>query len=483
MKTFSIVSAFTKSSRGIGFKNTLPWNFPEDMKHFNRITTGTVTHPKTNAVVMGRKTFESLPKKFRPLPNRYNVVISSTMNYDLEGHSDYWICNSFDKALTELVQSKNINDIFVIGGETLWKETINHEQCGKIIATEIDDQENPIECDRFFPKIPYHFRLTNKVVGKDQSLSFLTYENCKDTNSDENQYVDLLKDIIENGEEIDGRNGKVISVFGSPQHKFDLRKGFPLLTTKRMPFDIIIKELLFFIRGDTDAKSLDKEGVRIWNGNTTREFLDQRGLSHYKVGDMGPMYGWNWRHFGSSYESCDTNYEGKGFDQLHHLLDNIVNNPSSRRLLLTTYDPSKVQESVLAPCHGLTIQFNVSNDNKYLDCKMYQRSVDTALGYPFNIASYAAFTAIIGHVTNLTPRYLYMTLGDTHLYESHIEKVKRHFDRTPLKFPKMEITKSFENTTSTSTEDRIKFLENLTYKDFELKDYAYYPGIKMDMIA
>ena len=195
---------------------------------------------------------------------------------------------------------------------------------------------------------------------------------------------------------------------------------------------------------------------------------------------MGPMYGWNWRNFGAEYDGCDSVYMGCGYDQLRNLIDTIINDPNSRRLLLTTYDPSKVSQSVLAPCHGLVVQFNVSQ-SKYLDCKMFQRSVDTALGYSYNVASYAALMHIIGIATGLTPRNLFMTLGDTHIYEQHIEKVKKHFDRNPMNYPTLHYKGSIDM--STDIDAKIKWMENLKPEDFELKDYHYYPGIKMDMVA
>lgn len=511
MNRFSIISAFTKGNRGIGYKNGLPWKIKEDMDWFKKITTQTYPeYPDGNSVIMGRNTWDSLPEKFKPLPDRYNYVLTrrksnfttnSNQNVYAEDsdpkYKNTCYINRFDFVTNNCFISTHGLKLkhFVIGGQQLYEQTINMPECEELFITEIDENvylsnsdskgnstPKSIQCDAFFPEIPKHFRKVKEISGKTPGVTFQIWKNLRYPESSENQYISMLKKILKEGELTKGRNGNVLSLFGDFQHKFDLREGFPLLTTKRMPFDVIIKELLFFIRGDTDAKILSEDGVHIWDGNTTREFLDQRGLKGYPEGDMGPMYGWNWRNFGAEYQGCDINYAKQGYDQLYHLIDAIVNDPNSRRLLLTTFDPSKVQQSVLAPCHGLVVQFNVS-DWKYLDCKMYQRSVDTALGYPFNIASYAAFMHIVSHVTDLTPRYLYMTLGDTHIYENHTDKVTRHFDRHPLKYPSLEIHKSFESTESTTTKDRIKYLESLKASDFELKDYNYYPGIKMEMVA
>lgn len=470
---FSLIVAMGKSNRGIGSQNGLPWKIKEDMDWFKKVTTSNCG----TSVLMGRNTWESIPKKFRPLPDRNNIILSSKLyGIDTKDENVKYV-KSIHEALS-IVQ--NDSKLFVIGGQKLYEEAINMLECDELYITEVDDSLIKKECDTFFPEIPKYFKETSVIPGNTEGVTFKIYKNISDVNSDEMQYINTLKYIIDKGEWKSGRNGRVVSVFGDVQHKFDLTKGFPLLTTKRMPFDLIIKELLFFIRGDTNAKNLSKQGVKIWDGNTTREFLDNRGLSGYNEGDMGPMYGWNWRHFGAEYKGANACYLNCGFDQLSYLINCIVKDPSSRRLLLTTYDPSKVEQSVLAPCHGLTIQFNVSD--KYLDCKMYQRSVDTALGYPFNIASYAAFVHVIAKVCGLKPRWLYMTLGDTHLYEQHLEKVKRHFDRIPLKMPTLQI-KDPEESDLIDVNSRIRWMEALTCDDFKLENYNYYPGIKMDMVA
>jgi len=494
---FSIVAAYTKSNRGIGFRNELPWRIKEDMNWFKNITTQSYPDGEDgNVVIMGRKTWESLPSK--PLLNRQNYVLSHSFmtndtgeecNHTMKdnGYSDTkWInsINCVTDGMDKIESSKSYK-YFVIGGQTVYEQTISHPECEKLYITEIDDdicktsKGEKIVCDTFFPEIPKHFVKTQEILGKTPGVKFQIYESLHNPNSSEYQYINMLNQILEHGELTTGRNGKVLSIFGDFQHKFDLREGFPLLTTKRMPFDIIMKELLFFIRGETNAKLLSEQNVHIWDDNTTRKFLDDRNLTSYSVGDMGPMYGWNWRHFGTTYRGCNESYKDEGFDQIKNLIHTIISDPNSRRLLLTTYDPSKVHESVLAPCHGLIIQFNVSN-GQYLDCKMYQRSVDTALGYPFNIASYAAFMHIISRATGLEPRYLYMTLGDTHIYDSHIEKVKRHFDRLPMKYPKLQI---LTYPKGDMLNDRLTWIECLKPSDFILKDYHYHPGIKMEMIA
>jgi dihydrofolate reductase/thymidylate synthase len=361
----------TEKTRGIGFKNRLPWpKLKADMEFFASITTKTASSDKLNAVIMGRHTWDSIPPKFRPLPNRLNVIITSTLK-QLQDHKDTVYVGSLDQALQYCYSSAVIEDTYVIGGQQVYADAINRLDCSKLLLTKVDGD---YECDRFFPNVPGWMRLTDskRVVSDGISLNFETYDNIADPNSDELQYTALLKEIVETGESKDGRNGKTLSIFG-PQHIFDLQKGFPLLTTKKMFFDGIVKELIFFLRGETDANILSNQGVKIWNENSTREFLDSRGLKHYKVGDIGPMYGFNFRFFGAPYEGCDANYASKGYDQLWHLVNSLVNDKNSRRHLMTTFNPATVSQSVLAPCHGLTIQFNVRSTGE-LDCKMYQRS-------------------------------------------------------------------------------------------------------------
>lgn len=464
MKDFTIICAYDKKTRGIGFSNKMVWNCPEDMKFFS-----SATHQ--SCVIMGNKTWHSL--KCNPLVGRINIVITTYVpvaQCDYGAHVKF--VSSFKKALK--YAQTTIREIFVIGGTQVYQTAIQHPNCSKLYLSEIDNTHFNYEFDRFFPELPKQFRIASaKQISV--RLVMYTYVNMWDKKSPENQYISMIRRIMHDGDERKGRNGIVKSVFGDFNHTFDLRKGFPLLTTKRMHINIIIKELLFFIRGDTNTKKLHNDGVKIWDKNTTRKFLDARGLEHYKIGDMGPMYGFNWRHFGADYKGCDVDYTGKGIDQLMALIHNIKHNPLSRRLMMTTYDPSSVKDSVLPPCHGLTIQFYVSEG--YLDCKMYQRSVDTALGYPFNIASYALLLTIIAHVTGLKPRKLYITLGDTHIYEEHFEKITKHLERKPLKMPKLKITKE-----KSKSVDEVEFMEMLTVDDFLLIDYNYHTGIKMTMI-
>lgn len=299
-------------------------------------------------------------------------------------------------------------------------------------------------------------------------------------NSGEIPYLNLIGNLVSKATLRDTRNAKTISTFGT-QLEFDLKKGFPLLTTKKMFWKGIIAELLFMLKGQTDSKILEKQGVNIWAPNTTQEFIQTRGLS-YKAGDMGPMYGYLWRHFGYPYEGCSLSYKNKGYDQLLNVIQELINSPSSRRIMMTTFDPSQVDKSVLAPCHGLLTQFYVDEDNegiRYLSCKMTQRSADIFLGLPFNIASYAALVHILCKITGYLPDKLIISLGDAHIYESHIEQCILQTSRLPYDFPTLQISKEYNS----ESMDPIEYIESLEFSDFTLDNYKHHPLIKAEMIA
>jgi len=267
------------------------------------------------------------------------------------------------------------------------------------------------------------------------------------------------------------RNSKTISLFGVKMN-FDISKSFPLLTTKKMYWKGILKELLWFINANTNSKDLEKDKVRIWKGNSTREYLDSIGLEHYEEGECGPIYGFQWRHFNAEYKGCKADYSGKGVDQLQNIIDLIKNKPTSRRMFMTAWNPGQLDEMALPPCH-ISYQFYVRNDKitgeKYLDCMMYQRSGDVFLGVPFNIASTATLTYILANITDINPGKINIVIGDAHIYENHIEQVRTQLSRHPLQFPKLEISKKLD-------------INSLDYASFNISNYNYHPSIKASMI-
>ncbi|XP_010827284.1 PREDICTED: LOW QUALITY PROTEIN: thymidylate synthase, partial [Bison bison bison] len=279
---------------------------------------------------------------------------------------------------------------------------------------------------------------------------------------------------------------------------------FPLLTTKRVFWKGVLEELLWFIKGSTNAKELSSKGVKIWDANGSRDFLDGLGFSDRAEGDLGPVYGFQWRHFGAEYKDMDSEYSGQGVDQLQKVIDTIKTNPNDRRIILCAWNPKDLPLMALPPCHALC-QFYVVNGE--LSCQLYQRSGDMGLGVPFNIASYALLTYMIAHITDLKPGDFVHTLGDAHIYLNHIEPLKtqalmelrgqssRSMDgdgqagtgrwapvatdterdrccelqREPRPFPKLKILRKVET------------IDDFQAEDFQIEGYNPHPTIKMEM--
>lgn len=283
------------------------------------------------------------------------------------------------------------------------------------------------------------------------------------------QYLDLCRHVLEHGEKREDRTGTgTISTFGY-QMRFDLTKGFPLLTTKKVFYRGIFEELLWFLSGNTNIKPLVDKKVGIWNewpydkyskspdfkGETLEEFIEKiRDDQEFadKYGDLGPVYGKQWRDF-------------NGVDQISQLIEGIKNNPFSRRHLVVAYNPSEVKDMALPPCHSL-FQFYVSADGKKLSCQLYQRSGDVFLGVPFNIASYSLLLAMIAQVCDLEPYEFIHTFGDVHIYLNHLDQINEQLSRTPRPLPKLVLNKDVKN------------IFDFKYEDIKIEDYDPYPAIK-----
>ena len=268
------------------------------------------------------------------------------------------------------------------------------------------------------------------------------------------QYQDLLKTILEKGVRHEDRTGVgTISYFGY-QTRFDLREGFPIVTTKRVPFRWVAEELFWFLSGDTDEKTLRARGVDIW-----KEWADEEHTSRFgrEEGDLGPIYGYLWRSFGGDYPKHN------GVDQIARLVSDIENNPNSRRLIVSGWDPKQCDNVDLPPCHTL-FQFKIENE-KILHCQLYQRSADAFLGVPFNISSYALLTQMVAHISDLEVGEFIHTFGDCHIYLNHLDQVKELLSREPLPLPELEIIDS---------EEKLKGLEgllNFRYEHLNLIGY------------
>lgn len=291
----------------------------------------------------------------------------------------------------------------------------------------------------------------------------------KKNNHEEYQYLSTLENIIENGYWEEGRNGKTKSIFGETM-RFSLKNNkIPILTTKKMAWKTCLKELLWFIRGQTNNKLLKEQGVHIWDGNATREFLDERGLTDFNVDDLGPIYGYQWRNFNKPYGKEDS--MEKGIDQLQQIIDALKEpkKRTSRRFIMTAWNPLQLDQMAVPPCHILC-QFNVHDGNK-LSCAMYQRSGDFPLGIPFNIMSYSFLTHLIATHCGLEAYEFIHFVGNCHIYEEHIETIKTQILREPFEFPTISIKKVRQN------------IDEYLVEDFEINNYKCHDAIKMNMVV
>ena len=291
-------------------------------------------------------------------------------------------------------------------------------------------------------------------------------------NIEEYQYLNILKEILENGHWEEGRNGKTKSIFGASM-RFSLKDGkIPILTTKKTAWKTCLKELLWFISGETDNKILKKQGVHIWDLNSTREFLDSRGLFEYPEDECGPIYPRQWRHYNAE---CDINGKrvttSDGIDQLQQIIEALKDpkQRNSRRLIMTAWNPCQLDKMALPPCHVMC-QFNVHDGNK-LSCALYQRSSDKFLGEPINIASYSFLTHLLAKHCGLEAYEFIHFIGNCHIYENAIDACKLQVQRDPYPFPTISIKQVRDN------------INNYQVEDFEIHNYKSHDAIKVAMVA
>jgi len=330
--------------------------------------------------------------------------------------------------------------------------------------------------------------------GKNIQVSDKIFANIEKYKHEEYQYLNLLQNIINNGSWEEGRNGKTKSIFGTSM-RFSLKDNkIPILTTKKTAWKTCLKELLWFIRGETDNRLLKEQDVHIWDGNGSREYLDSIGLFDYEVDELGPIYGMQWRAFNKEYicnnkqkiihensfnpkdfdfdfdldKTEDRNY---GVDQLQIIIDSLKDPKKrfSRRHIMTAWNPCQLQQMALPPCHVLC-QFSVKNGDE-LSCAMYQRSCDEACGTPFNIASYSFLTHLIAKHCGLKASEFVYFKGDCHIYEQHLDCLKDQLTREPYPFPTITIKQIREN------------INDYKVEDFEIHNYLHHPQIKFQMVV
>jgi thymidylate synthase/dihydrofolate reductase len=528
-----VVIACVDSKFGISKDGDIPWNIQEDKDYFRNTISKHGEHP--NIIVMGRKTFE----KMGAVKNNISIIISKSLPEVIEGN--VITLNNIER-VEDIISSFKHEKVYICGGKSIYE----YFQSKFLNITYLINQLNKdYECDNiidlnFFDLSQEKWDIQLEVLDRsDNSMVTMTvYRDLKEeVNEEERSYLSLMYNLLSTPL-VQTRNAQVYEGFGEIL-KFDLQNSFPLMTTKRMFFTGIFEELMFFIRGQTDTKLLSDKGVKIWEPNTSREFLDKCGLQ-YPEGQMGPMYGYNWRHFGLSFQekgqisailfqnsqmlasaaellsksavalssksgstfiSTSSNLlatssnllsqsstliskslppEG-GFDQLNYVINLLKTDPSSRRILMTTFDPSVASQGVLYPCHGLTIQFHTQKtlSGEYLlSVSQTQRSCDMFLGVPFNISSYALLVYLLCHIINNDEECLYkyipgtliMNLGNYHVYEQHFAQVRKQYLREVYDFPTLAI------------KGKILKIEDFKLEDIEISNYKCHMGIKAPMI-
>tara|TARA_B110000967_G_C18897827_1_gene572082 strand:+ start:3947 stop:5368 length:1422 start_codon:yes stop_codon:yes gene_type:complete len=467
---------FNRNTEGIiGVNNDLFANIPDDLKWFKR-------HTKDNIVMMGYNTWCSLPKK--PLPDRLNIVLTKNHHDILKemNHGNVLPFQSFEDAKQYLFKNHKDQKVFVMGGgqlydyiylkysfliEAMYITEVNYELDPNIdqgILSRCDIIPNKKYIRTFHKECSSEGRICG---GEKQMLNYeyTIYQRKDCMNQNEQQYLQLLRKIFDEKNIKSTRNSAVFSSFGEKM-VFDLREGFPLLTTKKMGYKTILRELLWFLSGSTNNKKLQEKNVHIWDQNASKEFLETRGLD-YQEGDLGPVYGFQWRHFGAEYQGVNSDYQGKGVDQIKYIIDTIKADPSSRRLIFSAWNPCDIDKMALPPCHVM-VQFSIDGD--HIDAQLYQRSGDMFLGVPFNIASYSFLLHIIGKLTNYKPRYLHHVLGDAHIYSNHLDVVEQQLERVPYDSPKLKLG-DFSD------------IDQITESDFTIEEYQSYSALKTEMIA
>lgn len=475
-----------KDKLAIGSKGQLLFKLKEDMRFFRNITSKQTVNGSKNIVLMGRKTYDSIPSEFKPLKNRINIVL--TNNDDLI--TDNIIDGSKELYYVTMDTFLNFYDpsfnIFVIGGSEIYSEfddsydTIYLTEVKPLKNCKMDEPDSFIEPPSYsYNIVDYSEKYTN--IEKTCEYRIITYKRNDNPTSFDDLYFTLFNRILEYGNSrIDRTNVGTISYFGNSV-EFDISNGFiPIMTTKYVPFKTIVEELLWICRGDTDARILQKKNIKIWDGNTSRDFLNKRGLHHYSEGILGAGYGWQLRFHGAEYDQKygDTSIIRKneqhpgGFDQLEYVLDLLKNDPYSRRIMFSYWNPSDFDKTALNPCHVL-VQFYVEdiNNEKYLSCQFYMRSSDTFLASCYNICSYTILTYILAKKCNMKPHKIIYTVGDSHIYSNHLSAVREQLGRTPRSCPKLLVDDSVIE----------KDWNEIDVDDFELMGYFPDKSIKAPM--
>lgn len=495
----------------IGRGGTTPWHNKKDLKWFKDTTTG-------NVVIMGRKTFEAIG---HPLPNRTNIVVTSREGLAAENRNVTFL-NSLEEAINF---AKSFDkEIFIIGGASIYEYALKNDLVDRVLIDML--AEDVRDADAFFPSVITdneweEFGHAEEIDPGKAYVAEYVKVHGKDNHVDD-QYLALINNIIENGTEKDTRAGKTRSIFGV-QMRFNLKEGLPMLTTKKMFAKGVIHELLWFLKGDTNIKYLVDNGVHIWDDDAYRYYLTlvdkhneatQTEPEHdwfkrsaipplskaeflenvkagakmwivvdkkayimsfqpntfeyeYHFGDLGPVYGHQWRHWGAHFYSI--RQYGGGIDQVQNVINTLRNNPDDRRIMLSAWNISDMANMALPPCH-YCCQFYVKkleNGKRELSCLWNQRSVDVGCGLPFNIMSYAVLTQIIAQCCDMEVGELIFNGGDVHVYENHIGPLTEQLQRNPHMYALPKLVLNPEK----------KEIDDFTYEDIKIVGYESYPKI------
>jgi thymidylate synthase len=472
---------------GISKEGKIPWDIIQDRNYFVDVTTYKYNDNK-NVLIVGKNTYLTM----KEIKDRHIIVVSSTLKNDSIPQA---------KTLNDAIKKAkllNPGRIFICGGRQLYKEALTEFKIDELYLTSISQDYNCDNNINFLHKhldeneytsnnlfMTYKSLFVESEIKKGISIKIAYYKNLenmtynKTINIEEDKYLNMLYEILDNKSLFEGRNGQTKSLFGK-NLEFDVSKAFPLLTTKKVFFEGVFKELLFFLKGDTNTKHLMDQKVNIWTYNTSKEFLDKSNLN-YDEYDMGPMYGFNLIHYGEEYKGMDHKYNG--YNQLEYCINLLKTDPFSRRILMTTYNPAQAKEGVLYPCHGISIIFNVDANKDFnysLSCMMTQRSADMCCGVPFNIASYALLMHLMCTVINNDSKYvgkkfspgrLIMNFGNAHIYKEHFSNAIRQISRQPYSFPQIKINKKTD------------VITDFVFEDIELINYVSYGNLNYKMIA
>jgi thymidylate synthase/dihydrofolate reductase len=473
---YSCILAIDQSSGGIAnHESKLPWHIPNDLQHFKKTTMDSV-------VIMGYRTYKSLP--IVPLPNRINIVIDTHSASEYK-ENDIIFVQTLNAAFEYAYTMHTDKSIFIIGGKQVIEECImNFPHNMKHAYISWIRPHQPVQYSTFMQEFVSILRemCTGKIITSYiqnncdvNVIQYTMIHNLADLS-----YFNLLKHILSNGiERQDRTNVGTRSLFGE-KLTFDISDSIPLLTSKFVSFRNVVHELLFFLQGKTNINYLKENNVKIWNHNTSRAFLDQQGLTTYPEGELGPgAYPMTWRNFGGTYNN-HSDIKMNGMDQIKNIIHLLRTDPYSRRILLSAWNPLELETTALVPCH-LLVQFYVTNTenrihehssaniiheennsgSKHLSCMVTMRSCDVFLGLPYNIASYSILTYMLAQICNMKPNKLIMSLGDTHIYNNHIDQAIQQLNNGGHSSPTLILNKER------------KEIDDFTFEDFKLCDYKH----------